>query len=655
MAKSGMGLGGRLLIGVVAIGATAGAAVLGASAYVAHSNMAAELAGVLSDKLGRQVTLKGVKLTLWPVLGVEAGEPAIANIPGGRAAHLVEAQSVSVGVAPMPLLSGRIEVRDIVLQSPTVDLEKLADGRVNWTLTPKSTGPAKPTPSWLKDLRIDRLLISGGKLSYFDGASGRTETLSELNLSLALQGLDQPLAGKGDFAFGGEPAKFEFGVASPRALMAGKSTGFNLSLASKPVTLSVGGHIAPDPDGLSGDIDVRGPSLRELAALAGSKMTPGPGLSAFSAKGHVVRKGQVIAITGARIGLDHLGASGNVTLDLSGARPKVSGDVATADLDMNPYLGPEPPPGAAWPRQPIRLDALKAFDADLRVRADKVAFRKYRATAVRLAAKVAEGQADVTIAQMALYGGTGAGRVTATPLANGGRFAFLFKLTGVEAKTLLSDAFKVDKLEGQAAADINLVTSGGDQNALMHALAGKASLNVTNGAVLGVDLAAVSKRPATAITGGSVGPNAKTPFSVAGADFTLAGGVASTKDVSLTGPGVSVGGVGAIDIGEQSLDMAIKPQAAGKALGKAYSLGGVPIRIHGPWAKLSYEPDLSGAAAAALLGQIGKSGGSDGLAGLLGGLTGDKAPAKTPTSSDPSTPKKKSDKLSDILGGLVPR
>ena len=286
------------------------------------------------------------------------------------------------------------------------------------------------------------------------------------------------------------------------------------------------------------------------------------------------------------------------------------------------------------------------------MRADKVAFRKYRATAVRLAAKVAEGQADVTIAQMALYGGTGAGRVTAAPIANGGRFAFLFKLTGVEAKTLLSDAFKVDKLEGQAAADINLVTSGGDQNALMHALAGKASLNVTNGAVLGVDLAAVSKRPATAITGGSVGPNARTPFSVAGADFTLASGVASTKDVSLSGPGVSVG---QIDIGGQSLDMAIKPQAAGKALGKAYSLGGVPIRIHGPWAKLSYEPDLSGAAAAALLGQIGKSGGSDGLAGLLGGLTGDKAPAKTPTSSDPSTPKKKSDKLSDILGGLVPR
>jgi len=653
MAKQGMGLGGRLLVGVAAVAGAAALAVFGASAYVAHSNMAAELARVLSDKLGRPVTLKGVKLTLWPVLGVEAGEPAIANIQGGRAAHLIEAQSVAVGVAPLPLLGGRIEVRDIVLQAPSVHLEKLADGRVNWTLAPKSTAPAQPPPSWLKDLRIDRLLISGGALSYLDGASGRTQTLSQLNLSLALQGLDQPLAGKGDFAFGDQPAKFGFGVASPRALMAGKATAFNLSLDSKPVTLSVGGHFAPDPEGLSGDIDVHGPSLRDLAALAGSRMTPGPGLGAFSARGHIVRQGQVIAITGAQIGLDHLKASGNVTLDLSGSRPKASGDVATADLDMNPYLGPEAPPGAAWPRQPIRLDALKAFDADLQVRAGAVEFRKYKASNVHLAAKIAEGQADIAIAQMALYGGTGTGRVTAAPLANGGRFAFLFKLTGVEAKTLLSDAFKVDKLEGQAAADINLVTSGGDANALMHALAGKASMTVTNGAVLGVDLAAVSKKPASAITGGAVGANAKTAFSVAGADFTLAGGVASTKDVSLSGPGVSVGGVGAINIGEQSLDMAIKPQAAGKALGKSYSLGGVPIRIHGPWAKLSYEPDLTGAAEAALLGQIGKSGG-DGLAGLLGGLTGDKSPAKTPATSDPSTTKKKSSNLSDILGGLVP-
>ena len=51
---------------------------------------------------------------------------------------------------------------------------------------------------------------------------------------------------------------------------------------------------------------------------------------------------------------------------------------------------------------------------------------------------------------------------------------------------------------------------------------------------------------------------------------------------------------------------------------------------------------------------LGKSSG-DGLAGLLGGLTGDKAPAKTPETGDPSTTKKKSDKLTDLLGGLLPR
>jgi AsmA protein len=659
----------RPLLAIFAVIVVALAAVVGGMAFwVSRSSVSAELERTLSGSLGRQVRIgDGVGLAFWPVLGLQARGLSIANIDGGQAPHLLDAQSVDVGVAPMPLLSGRLEFRKVALNGAAIHFEKLADGRVNWNLSPAPKPGEKP-PEWLKDLRVDDLLVRSSTVSFYDGRTRLTQAIGDINMSLKLIGLDHPATLQGRFVWAGQAASLDLTADDPRALLNGGRSHLEMSFASKPLNLKINGVAGIAPGPVEGDVDARGPSVRDLARLTGKPMKPGPGLGAFAVKGHLTKTGPIIGFDHARLGLDHLSAAGDLTVDVSSARPFVRGALSTASLDMNPYLGPEPPPAAAWPTTPISLEGLHAFDGDLDLSADHVQFRRIGISRARLRVKIQDGVADVGIGQMSLYGGVGTGVLRAADQGGSGAYGFRFQLKGVQAKSLLSDMARIDRVEGSATAVVDLAAQGRNADQIMRSLSGRASMTVSDGAVVGADLGALSSNLTSALTGGAVGPNARTSFTVAGADFTLAHGVAATKNLTISGAGVAVSGLGSIDLGGRATDMLIKPQGKVGFGGHNINLGAVPFRVHGPWSKLSYEPDLSGAAQALLsreAGQLIGSGGkgdASGLGGLLQGLTGgngapssDSGSGKGQDGSQPaSKPKPKQPSLGDLFGGFAP-
>ncbi len=638
-------------------------AVVGLALWLPGSFVARDLQATLSDKVGRPVQVTGgVHLTLWPIFGVEARGFSIGNLPGGQAAHLVEADAIDVGIAPLPLLAGRIEIHQVGLTGPRIHLEKLADGRVNWMLGKASPDPSFRTPDWIKDISVDNLSIRSGQIAYADLKANGRQALDQINVTIKLAGLDKPGTATGDFSLDGEAAKVDLTLDRPRALLAGGTSPVHLSLDSKPLMLRLNGSGGFGSGPLEGVVDISGPSLRELARIGGKPLAASPGLGAFHVTGHLVRDGQVIRLERAGVAIDHLRASGDLVIDTSHPRPLVTGDVSMPDLDLNPYLGPEQPFPASWPKTPVSLAGLRAFDSDLSISAGRVRFRRIVVTRARLNAAIHDGTAHIRLERMSLYGGSGSGQIVAADAAGGGRYGAQLELTGVSVKTLLTDLAQIDRLEGQGRVSLNLTAAGSNVDALMHSLAGQASLDLANGAVIGVDMAAVSKSIATALSGQAIGPNARTAFSAAGGTFSLSRGVAVTRNLALIGPGVGVGGVGSIDLGGRALDMAIKPQGSVGGGRSRLDLGAVPFHVHGPWSHLAYEPDLSGVAQR-LLGQqvsafAGEKGG--GFGSLLQSLGGGPAtpPETTPAPGKGSAPAKSTKPAKpdvvDLLGGLIP-
>ena len=88
-------------------------------------------------------------------------------------------------------------------------------------------------------------------------------------------------------------------------------------------------------------------------------------------------------------------------------------------------------------------------------------------------------------------------------------------------------------------------------------------------------------------------PTAKTPFTELSATFQIAKGVARTQDVKFESPAVRSTGSGLVNIVDRNIDLTLRPkQAAAAPGGLSFD---VPVRIAGPWDKVSVIPELGSA------------------------------------------------------------
>ncbi|TDF67631.1 AsmA family protein [Cupriavidus sp. L7L] len=100
-------------------------------------------------------------LVPWPRLS--ARDITIANTDWASQPHLATVRELIFVLRPIPLLAHQIAVPTIVVDSPAVWLERLADSRNNWTL---EFGPKKGPSKW--ELDIGEVVLARGNLALAD-------------------------------------------------------------------------------------------------------------------------------------------------------------------------------------------------------------------------------------------------------------------------------------------------------------------------------------------------------------------------------------------------------------------------------------------------------------------------------------------------------
>ena len=133
-------------------------------------------------------------------------------------------------------------------------------------------------------------------------------------------------------------------------------------------------------------------------------------------------------------------------------------------------------------------------------------------------------------------------------------------LANVDAYPFLNDAVEFQSIEGKAAIDVDLTASGDSRPAMISSLNGTTKLAFADGALRGLNVAKMLRNLTTGIlTGWQYNEEAKTVFSALGASFTLANGQAQTDDLRLSGPLVSMGGAGTVDLPAETLKFRVNP------------------------------------------------------------------------------------------------
>jgi AsmA protein len=402
-----------------------------------------------------------------------------------------------------------------------------------------------------------------------------------------------------------------------------------------------------------------------------------------------------VEFTGLMLKLDQTTMTGDAGVALGGARPMITARLNSTPLDLSPFMTPGGSgasggggggaSGQGWSTEPLDLSALRAVDADVAIRAEAVDLGDIEIGRSDIAARLRNGKLDLKIDRVDAYGGGMTGTVV---VVAGDEAALSTDLTisSVQLRPLLNALAGLDSLEGLGAFRVKVDGRGRSMDALMKSLDGQGGLDLTDGAILGLNLAAMVRN----LTGGGGGQE-KTDFSAVTGTFDITDGVLHNSDFSFLGPLLRVVGAGTVDIGRQAQDFRLEPTAVASLAGQGGALsdaglGIFPILVTGTWSNPSFRPDLTaaiegflsdpnktlnavtgliegadpGQAAGALLGAVsgGAGGSGDGSAAralgqVLGGVLGGGANSQTgDTTGGGATGGKAAGGLGGLLGAL---
>ncbi len=588
----------------------------------------------VSHALGRQVHVAGaLHASLYPEIGLSAGDVSVANVEDGRAKVLAHAATLSVGAKLMPLFSRQVEITRLTLEEPEIHLEVDARGNPNWNFHFASSSSGERSK-----LSISGLKITGGSVSYFDARTGKTRALEKADVNLSLAALDQPAVFDLDAQYNGEKLTVTGRIDSPDSFTRKRPTMVLLDLKSRLLNLHFDGTVIGATQ-TSGTVQMSGPSLRELIKGAAGAQVKTGGLGAFTFAGAVASKDRVYALTHGEASLDGMHATLDLAVDMNGVVPGLKGNVSLDHLNLATYMvaGKAAATPKGWSTERLSLTGLKDANADIGLGVGSLTLGKFVLSQTAGHVNLQDGKLAASLAHAGLFGGSMSGRLAVDATDAVPAIALKADISGVAMKTLLQSAIKVDRLEGTGALTMDVTGHGASQQAIMAGLRGTASVTVKNGAVRGVDLAAVARSVQNVLSGSlsmATSDRASTDFAEAGGSFTIANGVMHNSDFHLLNPFVRITGSGDIDLGQRTLNFRVEPKAVltreGQGGARDASGLGVPFLVTGPWTKPSYKPDMK-----ALAGTLVQQVTSGGLGGLLGNVLGGKK------SSDTGAPQKK--------------
>lgn len=171
-------------------------ALIAAFAFVATFNpndYKDQIAHLVQDKTGRSIEFAGpISVTLFPWLGATLKDVSVGNAPGFDEKTMLQAKTVEVKAALLPLLRGKFEIGTLVLDDATIHLARDRNGVTNWAdliahQPSKSPAAAKPADGQasappLRSLVIGGIDINNATLDWRDALTGQTLALQQLNV-----------------------------------------------------------------------------------------------------------------------------------------------------------------------------------------------------------------------------------------------------------------------------------------------------------------------------------------------------------------------------------------------------------------------------------------------------------------------------------------
>lgn len=589
----------------------------------------------VEQSTGRTLTVDGEQsLRVFPSLSVTLKDVHFSNAAGGSKSDMASISELLIHIPWLSVFSGELAIEKFVINNPDILLEKNIDGSVNWQFS-TLTGAEKNTENNTEnsankgqsvtlpngfDISLGQVEINAGKLTFIDHQNKQTQVIDQLNLAVKLPSLQQPLKLTGSVRYMAQVLELESSITSPAKAINNQPFSVELDLSSALLKLNYQGEVIQQGKELSGKLSVSGDSVKELLNWQNIPLpAKDEAFNKFSFKSNIGFANNKLSLEQLIVSLDALEFKGTTSIALT-TPLNVESKIDLGVLDLNPYL-PEPstvietPPSddkaaqpIVWDNTPVDLSALGSINANISIQSSQLLVRDIKLGKNELAIVLNNSVADMQLKSFEGYEGNGSGKIRVNANKKPYQITTKFELANINAEPLLTDAVGFDKLLGKGHLAWDLSTQGLSQREFINKLNGQLDISFIDGAVKGLNLAAIAKSASNIMQGNlsavsldSDFSNAeKTDFAALTGKFTLNNGVANTDNLSLDNPFIRISGTGDIDLPETKVNLHIKSKLVASTQGQAAESTDsgvvIPIKITGPFHKVKIRPDVSSGA-----------------------------------------------------------
>jgi AsmA protein len=597
----------------------------------------------VQEATGRSFKIGGdIELSVFPWVGLALSDLRLGSPDGFKEADLLKVGDFEARVKLIPLLSRHVEIKRIILQAPEIVLVKDKKGRTNWefkaSASKPASAPAAPNKTTgassgfaLQSLTAEEIAVRSGTLTYIDHASGQRQEISEVNLTLADVSLDGPVKLTFSTRVNNQPIKIE-GTAGPLGNPPGsKPLTYDMKISAFDELEAALKGSARDLTGKPSfemNLDVAAFSPRQLLERLGKPLpvqTADPKvLDKVSLKANVKGSTTQVNLENGTLVLDD--TKTDFTLSAKNFdRPDIAFDIKMDALDLDRYLpakdkaAPKETPAAgggkpAGQAKETDYTPLRQLILDGRMTVGELKAGKARTQNVRFQIAGKDGRFRIEPLACDLYGGKA--NITGTMDVSGKqpRTDLKMNLQNVAAGPLIKDVAQKDVIEGLLKSEVALQFRGDKPERIKRTLNGGGQLNFADGAIVGIDLAAMVRNIQAAFGegGGAVAGDSKTQFTELNVPFTLRNGTFETKGTQMKSPVIGVKAEGQADLVAEKLNFRVEPEYVATLKGQRSSEDlqeiQVPVLITGSFQSPQFAPDLEAVARQQIKKQLIDSG-----------------------------------------------
>src|SRR5216683_2334891 len=459
---------------------------------------------------------------------------------GGTADPALAVDVLTANLRLLPLLLRRFEIADVMMLRPHIHVTRDAGGGSNWTPFIDTIARAMK-PGADNQVSFSEIRIQDGALTYEDAASHLSETLGDIDLSLAWPSISRSFAATGQFDWRGERVDGSISASDFVAALSGDRSGLKARLAS-------GGF----------------------------------GRFALRARANVV--GASIALTNVNIELDGNVAEGVLTY-VNNGRQTLQATLAAGALDFTPYVSTFRllASGAHdWNRQLFDLNSLSTTDLDMRLSAARVTVNSTKLGRTAFGANLRGGALALSVGEAQVYGGIAKGSFGIARSDAVADVKAQFSFTDVDLQACASELFGVSKLSGRGNLNVSLVASGSSPFGLAQSLDGTATLTGHDGAISGFNVEQLLKRlERRPLSGSGNFRTGSTPYDNLNIALKFSEGIATAEDVRVEGPAARITLSGTASVPAREYDL--KGVASLTSVPNAQPGFDLPFVVQGPW------------------------------------------------------------------------